>query len=172
MTRVVRLSFTRTAAAPSAICPLLRARTGAAVVPLAAPALFAALRVARRALRGATDTQAEVVGDVAGADARDIVANDAREIVGDDAREIVGEDARGGFDEDAAEVLGEAAREVVDLSPVECLVYELLDAHADTVRLACELEDDLTWGAHTDYLRALQRQGRAMLSQHVLRKAA
>jgi hypothetical protein len=121
--------------------------------------------VARRALRGATAAQAEAVDDVAGEDARDIVADDAREIVGEDARE-------GACDEDAVEVLGEAACEVVDLSPVECLVYELLDAHADTVRLACELEDDLTWGAHTDYLRALQRQGRAMLSQHVLRKAA
>src|SRR5918911_1603302 len=85
MTRVVRLSFTRTAAAPSAICPLLRARTGAAVVPLAVPALFAALRVALRALRAAPAAQGELVDDVAGEDAREVVA---REVVGELAREV------------------------------------------------------------------------------------
>jgi hypothetical protein len=68
-------------------------------------------------------------------------------------------------DDDGAPVLAE-------LTPVESLVYELLDAHADTVRLASELEDDPTWGAHNDYLRALQREGRALLSALVVDEAA
>jgi hypothetical protein len=94
---------------------------GAAVVPLAIPALIvAAVGVALRALRAGT--------------------------------------AAPPADDDDAAALAE-------LTPVESLVYELLDAHADTVRLAAELEHDLTWGAHNDYLRALQREGRALLSQ-------
>jgi hypothetical protein len=45
------------------------------------------------------------------------------------------------------------------------LVYELLDAHVDTVRLAGELEQVPAWGAHLDYLRDLQRVGREALAQ-------
>jgi hypothetical protein len=45
------------------------------------------------------------------------------------------------------------------------LVYELLDAHDDTARLAAELTDDACWQAHLAYLRDLQRVGRAMLAQ-------
>jgi hypothetical protein len=46
------------------------------------------------------------------------------------------------------------------------LVYELLDAHADTARLADadELAGDLCWDAHLDYLRALQRTARELLA--------
>jgi hypothetical protein len=44
------------------------------------------------------------------------------------------------------------------------LVYELLDAHADTARLAEEFAYDPHWAAHLDYLRALQRTGRALLA--------
>jgi len=44
------------------------------------------------------------------------------------------------------------------------LVYELLDAHDDTARLAAELADDARWQAHLAYLRDLQRVGRAMLA--------
>lgn len=44
------------------------------------------------------------------------------------------------------------------------LVYELLDAHADTAQLAGELERDPRWAAHLDYLRALQRTGREALA--------
>jgi hypothetical protein len=44
------------------------------------------------------------------------------------------------------------------------LVYELLDAHADTAQLAGELECDPNWAAHLDYLRALQRKGREALA--------
>jgi len=48
---------------------------------------------------------------------------------------------------------------------VRTLVYELLDAHADTAELAAELTHDPRWGAHLEYLRALQRAGRGELAQ-------
>src|SRR5262249_27075194 len=35
------------------------------------------------------------------------------------------------------------------------LIYELLDAHADTVELAAGLQHDPLWRAHLEYLRAL-----------------
>lgn len=44
------------------------------------------------------------------------------------------------------------------------LVYELLDAHADTAELAGDLSWDPRWAAHLDYLRALQRTGRETLA--------
>ena len=44
------------------------------------------------------------------------------------------------------------------------LVYELLDAHSDTVALASDMVDDPAWEAHTDYVRALQRRGREILA--------
>jgi hypothetical protein len=47
---------------------------------------------------------------------------------------------------------------------VSALVYELLDAHADTAKLAASLPEDLRWGAHLDYLKALQRKGRETLA--------
>jgi hypothetical protein len=47
------------------------------------------------------------------------------------------------------------------------LVYELLDAHEDTARLARELADDGRWEAHLEYLRRLQRLGREQLAQLV-----
>ncbi len=48
------------------------------------------------------------------------------------------------------------------------LVYELLDAHHDTVELADPrvLAPAATgWAAHVDYLRALQRLGREALAR-------
>jgi hypothetical protein len=45
------------------------------------------------------------------------------------------------------------------------LVYELLDAHADTSDLAAELSYNANWGAHLEYLRALQRTGREILAR-------
>jgi hypothetical protein len=51
---------------------------------------------------------------------------------------------------------------------VATLVYELLDAHADTALLAAEtdrLGDDERWRAHVDYLQALQRVGREVLAR-------
>jgi hypothetical protein len=44
------------------------------------------------------------------------------------------------------------------------LLYELLDAHDDTVRLAAGPQSDLRWRAHLDYLRQLQRVGREALA--------
>jgi hypothetical protein len=44
------------------------------------------------------------------------------------------------------------------------LVYELLDAHLDTMRMARDLDGDPVWAAHLDYLRDLQRVGREALA--------
>ena len=44
------------------------------------------------------------------------------------------------------------------------LLYELLDAHADTLLMARELDGDPAWAAHLDYLRGLQRIGREALA--------
>ena len=43
------------------------------------------------------------------------------------------------------------------------LVYELLDAHTDTVVLASEMTDP-AWEAHIDYVRALHRRGHEILA--------
>lgn len=43
------------------------------------------------------------------------------------------------------------------------LVYELLDAHTDTVVLASNLTGP-AWEAHTDYIRALHRRGHEILA--------
>jgi hypothetical protein len=51
------------------------------------------------------------------------------------------------------------------------LVYELLDAHGDTMALAGELLDDPAWAAHVNYLQGLQRVGREALA-HLDGKAA
>lgn len=45
------------------------------------------------------------------------------------------------------------------------LLYELLDAHIDTIKLAGALEHDECWAAHLDYLRDLQRVGRETLAR-------
>src|SRR5205085_1523328 len=48
------------------------------------------------------------------------------------------------------------------------LVYELLDAHDDTARLVSEsavTREQLRWRAHLEYLRALQRKGRELLTR-------
>jgi hypothetical protein len=45
------------------------------------------------------------------------------------------------------------------------LVYELLDAHDDTARLAADLAIDPHWQVHLDYLRDLQRHGRESLAR-------
>jgi hypothetical protein len=48
------------------------------------------------------------------------------------------------------------------------LIYELLDAHDDTARIAAAAPLDHTWRAHVAYLRALQRKGRELLAQTTL----
>ena len=52
------------------------------------------------------------------------------------------------------------------------LIYELLDAHDDTARMAADPTLDPTWGPHLDYLRALQRKGREVLARATLDQAA
>lgn len=44
------------------------------------------------------------------------------------------------------------------------LVYELLDAHDDTVRIAQEAAIEERWHTHLSYLRDLQRVGREILA--------
>ena len=44
------------------------------------------------------------------------------------------------------------------------LTYELLDAHADTARLAGDAASDAEWQSHLAYLRDLQRVGRETLA--------
>jgi hypothetical protein len=48
-------------------------------------------------------------------------------------------------------------------SELTTVVYELLDAHRDTIELAEDLVDDC-WRAHLDYIRALQRRARELLA--------
>lgn len=45
------------------------------------------------------------------------------------------------------------------------LLYELLDAHWDTMQLASDLQRHPSWDAHLDYLRDLQRLGREALAR-------
>jgi hypothetical protein len=45
------------------------------------------------------------------------------------------------------------------------LVYELLDAHDDTARIATGQHPDADWQAHLSYLRDLQRVGREVLAR-------
>ena len=45
------------------------------------------------------------------------------------------------------------------------LSYELLDAHVDTIELTAERELGARWDAHLDYVRALQRVGRALVAR-------
>jgi hypothetical protein len=47
------------------------------------------------------------------------------------------------------------------------LVYELLDAHDDTMRLTVHPPVDPRWELHLDYLRDLQRAGREVLAQAI-----
>lgn len=54
-----------------------------------------------------------------------------------------------------------------DTGPCErliCLIYELLDAHDDTARIAAGLATDRIWQPHLVYLRDLQRLGREVLA--------
>jgi hypothetical protein len=44
------------------------------------------------------------------------------------------------------------------------LVYELLDAHDDTARIAAGQDLDPGWRAHLSYLRDLQRVARELLA--------
>ena len=59
----------------------------------------------------------------------------------------------------------DVSRAGAPMSDLGALIYELLDAHADTADLAAELLEDPRWDAHLDYLKALQRLGREMLTR-------
>lgn len=50
------------------------------------------------------------------------------------------------------------------VSSLVALSYELLDAHADTARLASGDAPDGEWDSHLAYLRDLQRVGREALA--------
>jgi len=52
-----------------------------------------------------------------------------------------------------------------DTAHLQALVYELLDAHVDTLTLAAELSENQGWAAHLDYLRDLQRVARETLAR-------
>jgi hypothetical protein len=58
-----------------------------------------------------------------------------------------------------APVVDDKLAAVIDLS------YELLDAHADTARLATDGASDDEWRNHLGYLRDLQRIGREAIAQ-------
>lgn len=58
----------------------------------------------------------------------------------------------------------------LDIGPCERLIrliYELLDAHDDTARIADGVAFDPAWEPHLVYLRDLQRLGREMLAAAV-----
>jgi hypothetical protein len=65
----------------------------------------------------------------------------------------------------ASDIGGDYQRDEETAGVLAALAYELLDAHADTAQLADGLPDDLSWAAHLDYLRGLQRKGREMLAR-------
>jgi hypothetical protein len=50
------------------------------------------------------------------------------------------------------------------ITALVALVYELLDAHADTARLDADAASDADWANHLAYLRDLQRVGRETLA--------
>ena len=52
------------------------------------------------------------------------------------------------------------------------LVYELLDAHDDTARIATGQDLDPGWEAHLSYLRDLQRVARELLAHAGQREGA
>ena len=57
------------------------------------------------------------------------------------------------------------ARAKKDVNSLAELVYELLDAHVDTLALSAEGPATTAWAAHLDYLRDLQRVGRERLAR-------
>ena len=56
-------------------------------------------------------------------------------------------------------------RGAIPVNRLSGLVYELLDAHLDTLELAMSLAGSEAWDAHLDYLRDLQRVGRETLAR-------
>lgn len=52
----------------------------------------------------------------------------------------------------------------VTVDQLSRLVYELLDAHADTICMGEEFAGEMEWEAHLEYLRGLQRVSREVLA--------
>ena len=59
----------------------------------------------------------------------------------------------------------DAHASTTDADHLAALVYELLDAHLDTLTLTGSGSDSQRWCAHLDYLRDLQRVGREALAR-------
>ncbi len=68
--------------------------------------------------------------------------------------------------------MGQSQQTAETSATLSQFVYELLDAHDDTMRLAADQTGDLRWDAHLDYLRRLQRVGREMLASQDARSLA
>ena len=56
-------------------------------------------------------------------------------------------------------------RDATPANQLSGLLYELLDAHLDTIEMADPLSQNERWAAHLDYLRGLQRVGREALAR-------
>ena len=69
-----------------------------------------------------------------------------------------------GNTEEGATVHNRDGRPGVTVDQLSQLVYELLDAHADTICMGEEMAGGLEWEAHVDYLRDLQRISREVLA--------
>ena len=52
------------------------------------------------------------------------------------------------------------------------LLYELLDAHADTIELVARCATSVEWSLHCDYLRDLQRLTREELARREVTASA
>jgi hypothetical protein len=72
--------------------------------------------------------------------------------------------ASDGYTEEGATVQTNDSSSGTPAEQLSRLVYELLDAHADTICMGDELSGDLEWEAHLEYLRGLQRVSREMLA--------
>jgi hypothetical protein len=53
----------------------------------------------------------------------------------------------------------------IDGQYARTLIYELLDAHVDTLLLASDMENEPGWSCHLTYLRDLQRIAREFVSR-------
>jgi hypothetical protein len=58
-----------------------------------------------------------------------------------------------------------AESQTISSEQLTWLIYELLDAHDDTARLADDLVWDERWALHLEYLRDLQRVSREALAR-------
>jgi hypothetical protein len=69
-----------------------------------------------------------------------------------------------GYTEEGATVQNTTITSSRTIDQLSELVYELVDAHADTICMGEGLTGDLEWDAHLEYLRGLQRVSRELLA--------